>query len=1048
MEVQAKVANVMDLAKVFDFLIKLKGDKSTASSPADHHVILVIDKSYSMQGSALNDAKNAACMLVNECIGKVTFSVAAYDESGEHRTYNVASNAGQIKAYINGLRCGGGTCFRTAFGEIEKIVNKLTNKPQCTVIFLTDGDDTSSMGRVRNQWGYTSTPDKKTAIETRMMGMVATMNERTRNPQLHCIGLGARHDAVFMSKLTKASPDEGTFQYAENSKVLKDKVNNLLPYLEVKRQSLVFQQGNLVQTVNLNEVDTPEGVEEKEDESWFMGRVYAKSDVENKFTLRKMVEGNVAEEVEVEAEEVEITQTVGAEQMIELLNQRIIISISKLTNTTVTHAELDTLLAEFKEINDKLDLKMEECNTIKMRTVRAQVKGKVLEAKQTASDFWNLLRRKKAGERITNEQIAKMNDVAYSGAIKKRHQTTLDKRAVKNMDLMTQWFSSLERIGRKYQGQEKELRDKYDDALKEVEPCQFTLDDAIECLEGGDALCIPLKISRPEAAIADPSRVVIESIGSGFVSAYSFKEQYEASISKTTSQEDVHGGFSKKSGAVVKGKDGQDINAVVPLCLGPEFWEAAKIWNKMNCALATTLDPLGYTFDQVVTLPFLVLARALANYQEKPTEHNHKVYQLVLNTCKQIMRDASGDKAEIKLMDTVKEQLKNFMNSPEGRTQDIVSNLSVLMMRVHVAQALGALDFLTEAEYQKFLRVLAEEQARRAQINHKGADVTDDITMKFFNVNKGEWVTKHVKRYRKSKQEEFSGKDTGFRAKFVNHLKLSGHVVEETEEENDDKKEVEVLSNAVSADWEVPDQISESMSSMIKWAKSNFKKLVSPVLSLAAVLRGRPNPDVPDEKKEFTLENMGIDTNEKLMAFVFQNYLHYKNFNRRSALANGTYVDPYSQEQATKFIKRRVQKAIDNLKSRGMTQIDQEFEKSSSEVNAKAFAMTTDLNEAAGALMGTYIGRNISTFTDALSYYDSPHVKEKLMMLLNGTYLGVSFYNDGVSWCPKRHRMCKVWKRNRHQLSKDEWIELLEKAGVYPSCTQKWYESSEVSQFA
>jgi hypothetical protein len=69
-------------------------------------------------------------------------------------------------------------------------------------------------------------------------------------------------------------------------------------------------------------------------------------------------------------------------------------------------------------------------------------------------------------------------------------------------------------------------------------------------------------------------------------------------------------------------------------------------------------------------------------------------------------------------------------------------------------------------------------------------------------------------------------------------------------------------------------------------------------------------------------------------------------------------------------------------------------------------------------------------------------------MLFNGIYLNVTFYNDGVTWRPKRCRVHKVWKRNRNQLSKEEWIDLLAIDDVYPSCIERWYEQNAVVEFA
>jgi len=55
-------------------------------------------------------------------------------------------------------------------------------------------------------------------------------------------------------------------------------------------------------------------------------------------------------------------------------------------------------------------------------------------------------------------------------------------------------------------------------------------------------MCIGLKIKRPEAAICDPSRLIIEEISCSFISARSFMN---AARYKLLKEDNAHGGFMK-----------------------------------------------------------------------------------------------------------------------------------------------------------------------------------------------------------------------------------------------------------------------------------------------------------------------------------------------------------------------------------------------------------------------------------------------------------------------------------------------------------------------
>ena len=46
--------------------------------------------------------------------------------------------------------------------------------------------------------------------------------------------------------------------------------------------------------------------------------------------------------------------------------------------------------------------------------------------------------------------------------------------------------------------------------------------DTVEAIEQQDCMCIGLNVSRPEAAIADPSRLVINDIYPTYISLESF----------------------------------------------------------------------------------------------------------------------------------------------------------------------------------------------------------------------------------------------------------------------------------------------------------------------------------------------------------------------------------------------------------------------------------------------------------------------------------------------------------------------------------------------
>jgi len=70
--------------------------------------------------------------------------------------------------------------------------------------------------------------------------------------------------------------------------------------------------------------------------------------------------------------------------------------------------------------------------------------------------------------------------------------------------------------------------------------------NVIEAMQENDCMCIGLSIQRPEAAIADPSRLIIQDIYPTYITAESFLESAKFNIAKAVEDEDAegaHGGF-------------------------------------------------------------------------------------------------------------------------------------------------------------------------------------------------------------------------------------------------------------------------------------------------------------------------------------------------------------------------------------------------------------------------------------------------------------------------------------------------------------------------
>ena len=165
------------------------------------------------------------------------------------------------------------------------------------------------------------------------------------------------------------------------------------------------------------------------------------------------------------------------------------------------------------------------------------------------------------------------------------------------------------------------IREENKTVIDEIGACPMTCLDAVEALQEQDCLCIGLNIARPEAAIADPSRLKIIDIYPTYMSAEGFLNSAQFSINKAPGVEEMaHGGFDAKGnyeGKLALGLGRESITGVLPLYLFKEHWAIAQKKIQPVLGFMCTLDIMGYSSEQFFTVPFLVYIKAMQMSLEK-----------------------------------------------------------------------------------------------------------------------------------------------------------------------------------------------------------------------------------------------------------------------------------------------------------------------------------------------------------------------------------------------------------------------------------------------
>lgn len=230
-------------------------------------------------------------------------------------------------------------------------------------------------------------------------------------------------------------------------------------------------------------------------------------------------------------------------------------------------------IEELKVIDAELNTTYQNALSIKFKEERRKIIEPIQEIKQKVVNLLQFLRQKQLGHHMTNDFIANLNAMAYSGARGNHLQKKLDNRALKNEERFTEIKAELEEYVKKLDMDK--IRHDNKDIPDMVGDCFLTTKDVFECMEDQDCLCICLDISRSQAAIADPTKLVIKKIIPNYLSADAFIDAAKFALSNNP---EAHGGYNKKAenAQILVGVGRENITGVLPLLLFNEHFSIAR----------------------------------------------------------------------------------------------------------------------------------------------------------------------------------------------------------------------------------------------------------------------------------------------------------------------------------------------------------------------------------------------------------------------------------------------------------------------------------------
>lgn len=136
----------------YDIELKVKGGTKVVQNNIPLDIVLVMDTSGSMKGSALTNAKNAANNFVDKLLPKnkyVKIGIVSFAEKGEIKS-GLTNKVTTLKNAINGLKASGGTYTQQGLEKAAGILNNAPANHKKVMVVVGDGEPTLANGEHPN----------------------------------------------------------------------------------------------------------------------------------------------------------------------------------------------------------------------------------------------------------------------------------------------------------------------------------------------------------------------------------------------------------------------------------------------------------------------------------------------------------------------------------------------------------------------------------------------------------------------------------------------------------------------------------------------------------------------------------------------------------------------------------------------------------------------------------------------------------------------------------------------------------------------------------
>ena len=196
------------------------------------------------------------------------------------------------------------------------------------------------------------------------------------------------------------------------------------------------------------------------------------------------------------------------------------------------------------------------------------------------------------------------------------------------------------------------------------------------------------------------------------------------------------------------------------------------------------------------------------------------------------------------------------------------------------------------------------------------------------------------------------------------------------------------------------------------------------------------------------LEFLGLDTNEKKITFIIQNYANYDDRNLIRSICSNTHINPFDEHDVKKFLKDLGNNCLRTIREKKIMKLNIiepplcKFNKNTLEYRVNFFAETNNIKFAANALYGTN-EKNINKFFKKLIDNNYPLPIEKIKLLTTCKYNNIILIanpsEEFKQFVPSLKDCKKFVTRYYDREDIDEWTNIFPD---YKNKVKKWVTES------